>query len=70
MVAGEALGVIGRQIMSHFPLSSRYIGEICQHLYDEIAGLVVFLLHLGLLPLLEKVVAKIAMILVLQGLQG
>jgi hypothetical protein len=30
------------------------------------AGLVVFILHLGLLPLLEKVAAKIAMILVLR----
>jgi hypothetical protein len=47
MVAGEALCLTGRQLVSHFPLDNT-VEEICLGWDDEIAALPAFLLQLEL----------------------
>jgi hypothetical protein len=49
MVVGEALGVIGRQLVVFSASNGNRDNGLC--FYDEIAAVAVFLLHLELLPL-------------------
>jgi hypothetical protein len=54
MVAGVALGEIGRWLKSHFLLNTKATEEICQGWNDEIVALPAFLIHLERLQLSLK----------------